>query len=774
MKQMTRLLALLLCLATLLMLAGCKQSVDESLDTEADSTEQAPTQSESDAPISAAEAYAEAVDALLSQDALCLQYTLSDSRTLADTTYSQSVTATLHYKGLQGTLQAEKSGEVTFNDSEPIAYDEQFIDGVVYSRFDELSATQVADQQSYLDAHYPINLASPDNYGEISAEETADGTLYTLSAPQALEPWLGNDQAELLTAQATALVADGQIRTMHYQAEYTQGTTQIVFDLTAEIETSTDFSFSPAPTDAVEYVPLSDVRIPWAFEWAIDNLYQSATLSASIQQVIQSEATGVMTFQTQLNSSDTGEYLADIQHDVAFYSADTSTTYHAVEHQENGTYTYTVDGTLQAEEAMDDTQLLNGIYYYLDQYMVLSSWITEASVQESDGIWLIHFSSTDPECGDYIKYSTSNEFYGSSTTLDDIASAYQTNSLSGTLCIDLDNMLPTAYTMDYSGTHTIEEADYVLSHNYTIALCPADPDSYYNIKGAHASEAAPETPATPLFYHVTDAAGHELWLLGTIHVGDARTAYLPQAIYDAFDAADALAVEVNLNAVDDSAYTTEMLNATFYENGETISTHIAPALYDAALPAMQATGSYQAEVEYMKASLWQNTLSNFYLTRARTLRSSCGVDQRLLDRAQETEKKIMEIEGFASQYWLLLRYSDALQALLLDETVSAGYYGAIQELSALYALWCEGNEARLTEALIDKAQADDENAALYEEYNRLMQTERNSLMHAAAVEYLQSEETVFYAVGLAHLLGEDGLVASLRAAGYAVERVNLS
>ena len=61
---------------------------------------------------------------------------------------------------------------------------------------------------------------------------------------------------------------------------------------------------------------------------------------------------------------------------------------------------------------------------------------------------------------------------------------------------------------------------------------------------------------------------------------------------------------------------------------------------------------------------------------------------------------------------------------------------------------------------------------LLEEYNNAMGPDRNDDMLKVAVEYLESGETVFYAVGLAHLLAPDGLVHPLRDAGYTVELVS--
>ena len=45
-------------------------------------------------------------------------------------------------------------------------------------------------------------------------------------------------------------------------------------------------------------------------------------------------------------------------------------------------------------------------------------------------------------------------------------------------------------------------------------------------------------------------------------------------------------------------------------------------------------------------------------------------------------------------------------------------------------------------------------------------------MLEVAKSYLESGDTIFYAVGLAHLLAENGLVNALREAGYTVELVS--
>jgi uncharacterized protein YbaP (TraB family) len=99
-------------------------------------------------------------------------------------------------------------------------------------------------------------------------------------------------------------------------------------------------------------------------------------------------------------------------------------------------------------------------------------------------------------------------------------------------------------------------------------------------------------------------------------------------------------------------------------------------------------------------------------------------------------------------------------------------------------MWCEGDEQTLIAYLNEEDEDPDTSTmtdeeleqynkelALMEEYNEAMSSSRNVEMVDVAIGYLESDKVVFYAVGLAHLLAEDGLVNALRDAGYTVELV---
>ena len=195
-------------------------------------------------------------------------------------------------------------------------------------------------------------------------------------------------------------------------------------------------------------------------------------------------------------------------------------------------------------------------------------------------------------------------------------------------------------------------------------------------------------------------------------------------------------------------------------------------MYDFTLDMMKATGSYNYLMPYMKTSLWENSISNQWSRMSYSLSSDKGVDNRLMALAKSHNKPIREVESNLFQVKMLTGWSDALAESMLGSTVSYDLALYYEEVTELYTLWCKGDEAALKEFLKDDtSDLTAEELALYKEYQKAMETDRNKHMADVAVQYLESGDTVFYAVGLAHVIAEDGLVNALRDAGYTVEPV---
>jgi uncharacterized protein YbaP (TraB family) len=190
---------------------------------------------------------------------------------------------------------------------------------------------------------------------------------------------------------------------------------------------------------------------------------------------------------------------------------------------------------------------------------------------------------------------------------------------------------------------------------------------------------------------------------------------------------------------------------------------------------MKATGSYMVSMQMFKPVILSNVLETSYLSLTRSLSTGFGADNTLMGLAKEADIEILSVESAVMQTEMLTGFSDALQELLLLKSMETEPYGYMNDVMALYEMWCRGDEAELIAYLSvsDEALAEmtEDELALYEEYVYAMSTERNAGMLEIAKEYLSSGDVVFYAVGLAHLLEGDGLVNTLRDAGYTVELV---
>jgi len=268
-----------------------------------------------------------------------------------------------------------------------------------------------------------------------------------------------------------------------------------------------------------------------------------------------------------------------------------------------------------------------------------------------------------------------------------------------------------------------------------------------------------------------------MYLLGTIHVGDDRTQALPAEIIQIFTAADALAVEADIAAFESLIKTDEQLQnqlaeSYYYTDGTDITQTIDSNLYELAKALLTISGANSSSADYMKPAVWENLINNFLLEQSYVLSSDEGVDNLLLSWAKTYRKTIYEIESAVDQVLMPTKFSPELQTLLLEQIVSTPLAQYRQEMLELYELWCKGDEKALIQAVKDDTSGlTPEEKQLYEEYTKAMSTDRNAHMVTVAKQYLESGKTVFYAVGLAHVLAEDGLVNGLKAAGYTVELV---
>ena len=281
--------------------------------------------------------------------------------------------------------------------------------------------------------------------------------------------------------------------------------------------------------------------------------------------------------------------------------------------------------------------------------------------------------------------------------------------------------------------------------------------------------------STPLLYKATSENGGEVWLFGSIHVGNDDMYPLPDYVNNAYNEADSLAGEVDVIDMEESAmdYIADY-QKVMYLDGTTIKDHISEDLYNDAVKILEDNDYYTSMLDYYYPSMWSSFIEVFEYENS-GYDSEKGIDMHLLNLAKENKKNIVEIESASSQITLLGEFSEELQILQLEEVV-AGYNTEESKtyLKDLVSAWTSGNEESITAIICEDSSSEDyteEEMKLLEEYNQKMLVDRNVLMADFAEKALKDGDSVFICVGTAHIVGEGAMVDLLRDRGYTVEIV---
>lgn len=792
-----RLFALLLAAAMVLSLFGCTR---EPTPTEPSAQPTQSTEPPTEPPLDGAQIYADA-SAALGAD-VTLDVVTTKTTAFGGQTLTEETSAVLTYVGL-GTENPKASWEETISCWDVDAantvatmntqYKEAYSDGVLYMELkDRVQFSASMTPEELANRYIPAVLLDAALYEDIQAEKAGDVITLTFAAPTAAETWAMPADAELVEATGTATVTGGSLTAMTYTVTYDYGSVTVT--QTTESKPRTQAESVTLPPEAARYV-YTQIQSPdalWMYLRSESLIFQVASGTFTNVNSIFSQAAGVV--RNQVTTTDfydkdedmLAKFVTDIY--IMDYYNNEDYTYTLDENYQNGKYVYTEDDGVPTTINNDiSKQEIRDSYRWdlLATVFVPENWV-DVTVEDLGSLYYMEFTFVEL-FGDTMQSAVCSTLWQDPGFLNAYASAYMTNEVTAYMSIDKYTGLPVASGYKYQGTHTIEGEPYILTsqtdNSYTLPSLGA----YKEITDEMPPEAEPENKATPLFYHVTGESGQEMWLFGTIHVGDNRTAYLPQEIYDAFAASKALAIECDTEAFDEQMEQDEELEEKvsslyFYDDGTTIADHIDAELYTTALKYLKATGNHNMNAEYMKPSIWSQSIENFFMRQGQTLTSEQGVEERLTKLAHDQEKEILEVESSLFQIEMTTSWSEDLHEELLAGSIASSGADYFESVNELYEMWCAGDEAALYEYLSDEVDTSgwtEEELAEYEaskelreEYNNAMSIDRNEGMLGKAVEYLESGDVIFFAVGLAHLLDStNGLVEALRDAGYTVELV---
>lgn len=252
-------------------------------------------------------------------------------------------------------------------------------------------------------------------------------------------------------------------------------------------------------------------------------------------------------------------------------------------------------------------------------------------------------------------------------------------------------------------------------------------------------------------------------LLGSIHYADASFYPLRKEIEQAFNQADKLVVEVNMDAAAIDQARQIIQEKGSYQGSDTLRNHLSTDTYKNLLKLLAQLEIPYSLVEQQKPGVVMMTLASVQLMTL-GLSPELGIDAYFLHRAKTQNKTILELETVAQQLDMLINISDG--DLLLQETLTS-FEQMGDTMDLLAVSWKQGDESRLNTLIFeDMLEQHPAYLGIYEE----LFFKRNIAMAKKIDEYLKTDGNYFVVVGAGHLTGNKSVVAILKKMAHKVVR----
>jgi uncharacterized protein YbaP (TraB family) len=257
-----------------------------------------------------------------------------------------------------------------------------------------------------------------------------------------------------------------------------------------------------------------------------------------------------------------------------------------------------------------------------------------------------------------------------------------------------------------------------------------------------------------------------VYLFGTIHVGKREFYPLPASVEDAYRRASGVALEID--STDTQALATA-ISAGLYTPPDRLSDHISADLLNRLKKVLGKSGLPEEQAQIMKPFMVMLTLTSLEYSKL-GYDPSMGLDLHFADRAVKDGKRIIALESAASQFAMMNSLSADLQQELLDITLREIESNEVPALvETMIKAWTTSDLGRLESVLA--AEEKKLSQAHASEFHDKFLYKRNEAMVQRIDAMLRDTPVVLVAVGAAHLLGNDGIVALLRKKGYRVRQL---
>lgn len=253
-----------------------------------------------------------------------------------------------------------------------------------------------------------------------------------------------------------------------------------------------------------------------------------------------------------------------------------------------------------------------------------------------------------------------------------------------------------------------------------------------------------------------------IYLGGSCHLLRETDFPLPPEFDRAYKASDMVVFETDISKLQDPSLLQKVMTKAMYADGSTVDKHLSARTYGELSAYCEANGIPLDAFRQFKPSMLMMTLTITELMKLGVTQQ--GVDQFLYGRSNRDKKIVEGLETVDEQFNYVISMADGNE----DEFVSYSLRemkSVKQKYEILVNAWRTGDAVKLDDLMIADLKSQQPKL-----YKRLI-TDRNRNWLPLIDAYQKTPRTRFIVVGVAHLVGPDGIIESLRKKGYKVDKL---
>lgn len=266
-------------------------------------------------------------------------------------------------------------------------------------------------------------------------------------------------------------------------------------------------------------------------------------------------------------------------------------------------------------------------------------------------------------------------------------------------------------------------------------------------------------------FWLAEKDGHNVYLLGSVHLATADFYPLREQITRAYESSDALAVEADVIAAEgDMTLQQQIMMEAMYQGQRSLKDDLSPDTYKQLQQWLQQRQLPEPMFIRQRPAIAMITMGMVEM-QARGLDPSLGIDRHFLQQAKQSSKEVVELEGVLPQ----LRMLNSLENpnLLLQQTLEQ-----LQDIQTfiprMTTAWKAGDSEALYQLVI--AEGLDEHPEYRPLYEALF-FKRNRNMARKIDSASAQFDSLFVIVGAGHLVGQQSVLEELEKHGFKLQQL---